>query len=113
MLQPVYPRLLERQTQEISHHCMDRIAKAVDIQHENVKEATNKGDFHVRSTENKDQWCQFSLGGKDSMPKCTCPDFSRTGLPCKHFFAVFEHNREWKWDALPLKYQDNLFICCR
>ena len=41
------------------------------------------------------------------MPKCTCTDFTRTGLPCKHFFAVFEHSQDWKWDALPERYREN------
>ena len=90
---------------------MDRIAKAVDIQPEHIKEAINKGDFNVRSTETKDRWYQLSFGGTDGMPKCTCPDFRHSGLPCKHFFAVFEHNAEWKWDALPMSYRENPHIC--
>jgi len=90
---------------------MDRLEKAIDIQPEHIKEAMNKGDFHVRSTESKDKWYQLSFGGKDGMPKCTCQDFSHTGLPCKHFFAIFEYNAEWKWDSLPSRYRENPHIC--
>ena len=45
------------------------------------------------------------------MPRCSCPDFSRTGSPCKHFFAVFEHRNDWKWDALPKSYRENPYLC--
>lgn len=45
------------------------------------------------------------------MPRCRCPDFSRTGFLCKHFFAVFEHRDDWKWDALPKNYRENPYIC--
>ena len=90
---------------------MGRVEKAIDIQPEHIKEAMNKGDFHVRSTESKDKWYQLSFSGKDGMPKCTCQDFSHTGLPCKHFFAIFEHNAEWKWDSLASRYRENPHIC--
>ena len=45
------------------------------------------------------------------MPKCSCPDFSHTGLLCKHFFAVFEHNADWECDALPRSYRDSPHLC--
>ncbi|CAH3154188.1 unnamed protein product [Porites lobata] len=56
-------------------------------------------------------WYNLSFGGTDSMPRCSCPDFSRTGFLCKHFFAVFEHRDDGKWDALPKSYRENPYLC--
>ena len=38
------------------------------------------------------------------MPKCSCPDFSHTGLLCRHFFAVFNYYPQWQWTSLPSQY---------
>ena len=35
-----------------------------------------------------------------SMPKCPCIDWSRTGYPCKHFFAIFNKSPSWSWNDL-------------
>lgn len=86
---------------------MERITSALDIKEEHIKERENKGEFHIRLTTCNSTWYDLSFGGDNMMPKCTCTDFTRTGLPCKHFFAVFEHSKEWKWDALPERYCEN------
>ena len=54
---------------------------------------------------------KLSFGGEDKMPKCSCPDFSRTGLLCKNFFAVFQHKPDWKWDALLKSFRENPHLC--
>ena len=37
-------------------------------------------------------------------------DFSLTGLPCKHFFAVFKHYPKWQWESFPEKYRENPYL---
>ena len=31
-------------------------------------------------------------------PSCTCPDWLKTEIPCKHFFAVF-NNMNFSWNS--------------
>ena len=52
-------------------------------------------------------WCNLSFGDEKNMPRCSCPDFSHTGLPCWHFFAVFNYYPKWQWTSLPGQYTEH------
>ena len=56
------------------------------------------GIFEVQKAASSKKIVNFSL------PSCTCRDWERHGLPCKHFFAVFLLVPEWSWTQLPLWY---------
>ena len=43
-------------------------------------------------------------------PECTCKDWARHRIPCKHLFAVFQHFPEWNWLRLPQSYQDSCYL---
>eukprot|EP00112_Aurelia_sp_Birch-Aquarium-sp1_P026130 Seg908.2 transcript_id=Seg908.2/GoldUCD/mRNA.D3Y31 product="hypothetical protein" protein_id=Seg908.2/GoldUCD/D3Y31 len=68
-----------------------------------------KGVFSVRSYQSQ---AEYHVSFEDSrvMPKCTCPDWCSTFLPCKHFFLVMRAYAEWKWDRLPSDYKDSVFF---
>ena len=40
-------------------------------------------------------------------PECTCKDWARHRIPCKHFFAIFQHFPDWHWLRFPQSYQDS------
>ena len=104
------PKYLQDKPRQFLVHCLNRIASAEYIKPEYIREGENKGEFYVRSPESRDTWYGLSFGENDMMPKCSCPDFSHTGLLCKHFFAVFACNEDWKWDALPESYRNNPYL---
>ena len=105
------PKYLQDKPRQFLSHCMNRISAAEEISPEEIREGKSKGEFQVASAESKDIWYELSFGADDKMPKCSCPDFSRTGLLCKHFFAVFQHNADWKWEALPKSFHENPHLC--
>jgi len=41
-----------------------------------------------------------------SVPACTCFDWQKHHLPCKHMLAVFHIYPAWGWDSLPSSYRD-------
>ena len=89
---------------------MKRITSAEEFQLCDIKEVDNQcGVFEIKA-QSKDRWYNLSFGSGDIMPDCECLDFGRNGLPCKHFFAVFNHFPEWQWDSLPKKYRENPHI---
>ena len=45
-----------------------------------------------------------------NMPECTCKDWTRWHIPCKHFFAVFNHFPNWGWASLPTTYLENEYL---
>ena len=105
------PKYLQDKPRQFLKHCLERITTAKDIRPEFIKDGEKRGEFVIQSTQTKNTWYNLSFGGTDGMPRCSCPDFSRTGFLCKHFFAVFEHRDDWKWDALPKSYRENPYLC--
>ena len=103
------PKYLEDKPRQFLPQCMNRISAAEEISPDEIMEGKSKGEFHIASAESKEIWYNLhvSFGGGDKMPKSSCSDFSRTGLLCKHFLAVFKHNADWKWDALPKSFREN------
>lgn len=88
------PKYLQDKPRQFLVHCLSRISSAEDIPADYINAGENPGEFYVRSLDSKDTWYNLSFVGNTCMPKCSCPDFSRTGLLCKHFFAVFKHNED-------------------
>ena len=46
----------------------------------------------------------YTVNFSSEKPSCTCPDWLKTEMPCKHFFAVF-NNTNFSWEQLPLNYR--------
>ena len=51
------------------------------------------------------------LGKLTGMPSCTCLDWIKNHNPCKHMFAIFEHNINWSWNDLPPQYLSQPHLC--
>ena len=47
---------------------------------------------------------------ENGMPSCTCKDWQQHQIPCKHFFAVFQHRPEWQWEQLPKSYLQSAYL---
>ena len=43
-------------------------------------------------------------------PSCTCKDWVKYHIPCKHFFGVFRLFPQWSWEALPQSYQQSPYL---
>lgn len=90
------PEELHHRPKYFIKHMRDISVKAAQIQDKKICQVdTNK--YSVESETSSVSYEVF-LGDDDSfaMPSCSCVQFQRTHLPCKHFGAVF------------MKYQVNL-----
>ncbi|KAM9345669.1 uncharacterized protein ABDE67_012269 [Symphorus nematophorus] len=59
----------------------------------------------------KPQQHSVFLGSESQMPSCSCKDWQKNLLPCKHFCAVFNLVPGSSWDSLCLSYRENpLFV---
>ena len=54
--------------------------------------------FKVKSS-SKEIFHQLDLGDKYSFPTCTCHDWKKHLMPCKHFLALFEHKTGISWNS--------------
>ena len=50
--------------------------------------------------------------GGEGEPSCTCKDWKRWKILCKHFFGVFNTNKEWGWNSLSSSYLQSAYLSC-
>ena len=67
------------------------------------------GEFKINGT--KERIVKFGHKSAISMPSCSCPDWEKFHLPCKHFFAIFWLKPTWTWNKLPKSYLESAYLC--
>ena len=93
---PVY---LYDRPRNVILHCLDRKASSSKYSTEDTENIdSSSGVFSIKSGDNS-----YILDFRISL--CTCPDWTQTQYPCKHFFAVFRlRHPQWTWNSLPNSY---------
>ena len=56
--------------------------------------------------------CTLCFGNSSEAPSCSCEDWTKYHLPCKHFFAVFHYKKNWTWNQLPENYLNSPRLAC-
>ena len=102
------PDYLQGRPRKVILHCLSRLQKVAKFTKASIKMATAPGTFIVYSPSGKEHKVQFVA--EDNMPQCTCKDWIRWHIPCKHFFAVFSHFPRWGWASLPKQYLDSEYL---
>ena len=103
------PSYLHDRPREVILHCLDRKSSCRKFRETDICEVENKtGEFLVQG---KTRVHTVDLGKLTGMPSCTCLDWIKNHIPCKHMFAIFEHNVNWSWNDLPLQYLSQPHLC--
>ncbi|XP_073678281.1 uncharacterized protein [Garra rufa] len=98
------PLFLRDRPRVVVDHIMDRHLQAMSYQREDVI-MHGDGAFSVKSQ--TADYYKIYFGSHTTMPSCTCEDWQRNLLPCKHFCAVFSMVQGWGWEKLGVMYRDN------
>ena len=94
---------------------MERIAKAQNIEADNVRAIQRDNEnseakmFQIISM-SSEGYHELYLGDKYAFPTCTCKDWKKFLMPCKHFLAVFEHVPGVPWNSLGEIYTKSPFF---
>lgn len=102
------PEYLKGRPRSVILHCLSRIRKAERFTKESVEQIDSSSQFTVKSASGKEHTVKFK--NDENIPVCTCKDWTRWHIPCKHFFAIFNHFPSWGWTSLPKKYLDNEYL---
>ncbi|RMX36190.1 hypothetical protein pdam_00024333 [Pocillopora damicornis] len=90
---------------------MDGLSLAESIPSSNVTVIDmENGEFLVKSQSRLEEKKMYKVMFGTKQPSCECFDWERQRLPCKHFFAVFQHVPSWSFDRLPKEYRDSPFF---
>ena len=92
-------------------HCLDRKTKGERFPVHSVHDVNGAaGVFEVEKESGSKKTVDFDHHNEWNMPSCTCKDWQRFHLPCKHFFAVFHHRVNWQWEQLPQSYLQSAYL---
>ena len=106
----IIPEYLRTRPRSVIIHCLDRVRKANKFSSTDVQEGESEGCFNVTSQSGKVH--HVDLGVTSRAPSCTCMDWIRHHIPCKHFFSIFKHYTQWSWDSLPQTYLQSPHLSC-
>lgn len=96
------PSYLQGRPKQTILHCLHRQASSNKFVKADITHVTDcLGEFEVKG---KKGLYTVRFGDEFHDPQCTCKDWITYHLPCKHFFAVFQHFEEWDWGRLPKSY---------
>ena len=93
----VVPNFLQNRPGELVKFLLERSQRVSTRMIESAKETVN-GVFRVLSDDpgigNEEKEYTVVFGDQETFCSCTCRDFRRTRLLCKHFFAAIESNKK-------------------
>lgn len=104
------PNFLRGRPRSLIIHCLERQARAKKYDETNIRCDPQNGTFTILKQSNGSHTVNF--GVDSSEPSCTCKDWKKWKIPCKHFFAVFNVKPEWGWNALPPSYLQSAYLSC-
>ena len=101
----IVPQFLQGRPRKVILHCLQRMTKAGKFLQSNVSLHKSATSHEVHShasgkTHNVDV----------KIPQCSCKDWLRYNMPCKHMFAVFKYCTECSWDSLPETYKQSEYL---
>lgn len=103
------PHYLHNRPRTVVQHCMKRLHS---IDHNFGSGDIDKridGTSEAYTVKSMDKRYQVTMGSEKEFPNCTCEDFRRNFLPCKHFFAVFKFSNQ-SWNNLSPLYIESPFL---
>lgn len=98
------PEYLHGKPRSLILHCLERKTKANRYDDDDIISTDEDGIFRIRKGDDFKYTINFL------QPSCTCKDWIRWQIPCKHFFAVFRLKKEWGWNALPTIYRESPYL---
>ena len=101
------PEYLRGRPKAIILHCLSRLRKAKKFRKESVIQISDSGHFLVNSSSGKQH--AVKITNSSGNPECSCKDWIRWHIPCKHMFTVFSYT-QWAWSDLPSSYLHSEFL---
>ena len=84
-------------------HCLDGKTNSNKILPEHIHDIDFvMGIFEVEKTSGGKHMVDFGSKSHDQLPWCTCKDWLRHHLPCKHFFSILANCQGWGWENFPI-----------
>lgn len=106
----VVPRYLQGRPRTLIKHCLVRKTKSNKFTHDSIHQTDTRGSFEIFKDSGAKHTVSFFTESDEQMPSCTCKDWARWHIPCKHFLAIFCEIPDWTWESLPTRYLSSSYL---
>ena len=90
-------------------HCLERKSNSRKFNVEDIYiQDQQSGMFTIKGSSGTVYAVDF--GRSSGEPSCSCLDWNKWNIPCKHFFAVFRLIPNWNWNCLPFSYRSSPYL---
>ncbi|XP_053391067.1 uncharacterized protein LOC128553892 [Mercenaria mercenaria] len=106
---PNLPNFLHNRPKMFVKHCAQRLPPSQEhIPMENIKKQEDEAVFTIKSIDSGSCYT-VDLGG--ALPSCSCKDWEKFHLPCKHMLAILTQIEGYGWDSLNEDFRDCPHFC--
>ena len=106
------PSYLQGRPRTVVLHCLAREEKARKTLSPNHVSYTDSENGLFRVCGKSGYTHTIDFGKQTGKPSCTCQDWIKNNIPCKHFFLIFQTKEGWGWSSLPQSYLKSPYLCC-
>ena len=89
------PRILRGIPRSVILHCLDRQSQSNKYHDEDLMDGEKEGALIIQRKDGAQYMVNFGRNSQEQMPSCSCKDWTRWHIPCKHFVAVFRLRQAW------------------
>ena len=105
----IVPPYLHDFPRSVILHCLERKSNSRKFNVEDIlTQDEQNGIFTIKGSSENVYTVNF--GGSSEEPSCTCFDWTKWNIPCKHFFAIFSLIPNWTWNRLPSSYRSSAYL---
>lgn len=105
----IVPPYLRDCPRSVILHCLERKSNSRKFNVEDIlTQDQQNGIFTIKGS--SDMIYAVNFGGSSGEPSCSCLDWTKWNIPCKHFFAVFRLIPNWNWSCLPSSYRSSPYL---
>ena len=105
----IVPPYLHDRPRSVIVHCLERKSNSRKFNVEDIlTQDQQNGIFTIKGSSGTIYTINF--GGSSGEPSCSCFDWIRWNIPCKHFFAIFRLIPNWNWNHLPSSYRSSAYL---
>lgn len=104
------PSFLRGRPRSVILHCLNRQSHSLKYTDKDLIAGEEEGVFMLYKEDGTEHVIDFGRNSAESMPSCSCKDWTRWHIPCKHFFAIFRLKAAWNWNSLPDIYLNSPYL---
>ena len=87
-------------------HCIQKISLAEDISNDKI---TQEDELFLVKSSTSGETYRVNFGSDEVLPSCSCYDWKKNLMLCKHMMAVMRCRKDITWESLAPAYKNSNF----